>query len=122
MDVALWVASGVLAALTMVAGLTKALQPKDRLHEMGLTYVEDFSAGFIRALGWAEILGAVALILPVLTGIAPVLAPVAAICLAVTMVGAVVVHLRRGETAKIGMPMVLLALAVFVTWGRLSGS
>lgn len=121
MDIALWVASGALAAVVLVAGLTKALQPKDRLYDAGLTYVEDFPAGFIRALGCAEVMGAVGLILPVLTGVAPVLAPVAATCLAVTMVGAVVVHLRRGETAKIGMPLVLLVLAVFVAWGRLSG-
>ena len=121
MDIALWVASGVLAALVLIAGLTKALQPMDRMYEAGLTYVEDFPAGFIRALGWAEVLGGVGLILPVLTGVAPVLAPVAAICLAVTMVGAVVVHLRRGETGKVGMPLMLLVLAVFVAWGRLSG-
>ena len=120
MDVALWVASGVLAAIVMMAGLTKALLPKSRLHEMGLTYVEDFSARFIRTLGWAEVAGAVGLILPVLTGVAPVLAAVAAICLAVTMVGAVVVHLRRGETSKVLMPLVLLALSVFVAWGRLT--
>jgi len=121
MHIALWVASGVLAGLVLVAGLTKALQPKDQLYAAGLTYVEDFPAGFIRALGWAEVLGAVGLILPVLTGVAPVLAPVAAICLAVTMVGAVVVHLRRGETAKAGMPLLLLVLALFVALGRLSG-
>jgi len=32
----------------------------------------------------------------------------------------VVVHLRRGETAKTGMPVALLLLAIFVAWGRLS--
>lgn len=118
MQTALWVASGVLAAVVLVAGLTKATQPKDRLYESGLTYVEDFPGWFIRSLGWAEVLGAIGLILPGLVGVLPVLVPVTATCLAITMVGAVVVHLRRGETAKVLMPVVLLALAAFVAWGR----
>lgn len=59
------------------------------------------------------------LILPGLVGVAPVLVPVAAICVGVTMVGAVVVHLRRGETAKALVPLVLLVLAALVAWGRL---
>lgn len=119
MHVALWAAAGVLAALLLVAGLTKGLQPKDRLYEQGLTYVEDFPGWLIRTLGWAEVLGAVGLILPGLVGVAPVLVPVAAICVGVTMVGAVVVHLRRGETAKALVPLVLLVLAALVAWGRL---
>lgn len=119
MHVALWVASGVLAAIVVVAGLTKALQSTAELYEAGLTYVEDFPGWFIRALGWAEVLGAVGLIVPGLVGIAPVLVPIAAIGLAITMVGAVVVHLRRGETSKTLLPGVLLALALFVAWGRL---
>lgn len=119
MDIALWVAAGVLAGLVGIAGLVKLLQPQDKLIASGLTYVEDFPAWFITTLGAAEVLGALALVLPGLVGTAEILVPVSAVCLAVTMVGAVVVHLRRGEKDKVALPVVLLALAVLVAWGRL---
>mgnify|MGYP000909773832 CR=1 FL=1 len=57
-------------------------------------------------------LGAVGLILPPLTGIAPILAPIAAIGLVLVQLGAVVFHLRRGEAKVVPMNLVLLMLAV----------
>jgi hypothetical protein len=60
--------------------------------------------------------GATGLILPGVTKIATVLVPIAATGLAVTMVLATVVHLRRHENVAVNL--VLLALAVFVAWGR----
>lgn len=119
MTIALWVASGILAAVMVIAGLTKTLRSKDQIHASGMTYVEDFPAWFIRALGIAEVLGAVGLILPGLLGIAPIVVPIAAICVGLTMVGAFVTHLRRGETSKLAMPIILVLVAAFVAWGRL---
>lgn len=46
------------------------------------------------------------------------LAPLAAIGLAVTMIGAVLTHARRKESQAIVINLVLLALALFVAWGR----
>ncbi|MGI5290166.1 DoxX family protein [Nonomuraea polychroma] len=46
------------------------------------------------------------------------LAPVAAAGLAVTMIGAILTHARRKETQPIVMNLALLALALFVAWGR----
>jgi hypothetical protein len=71
----------------------------------------------MKAIGAVEVAGAVGLILPAVTKIATVLVPLAATGLAITMVLATVVHLRRGET-RIVVNLVLLALAVFVAWGR----
>ena len=118
MPTALWIASGVLAAMMLIAGLTKSLQSKAKVYDSGLTYVEDFPAWFVRSLGVAEVLAAVGLVLPGLVGVATALVPVAALCVGVTMVGAVLVHARRREWDKVLMPLVLLALAAFVTWGR----
>jgi hypothetical protein len=50
--------------------------------------------------------------------IAPILVPLAAVGLALVMVGAVAVHARRKETMNVAVNVVLIALAVFVTWGR----
>jgi len=58
------------------------------------------------------------LILPALTGIAPVLTPLAAVGIGALMAGAGVVHFRRREFAFIGVIAVLFAAALFVAWGR----
>jgi hypothetical protein len=63
-------------------------------------------------------MGAIGLVLPALTGIAPILTPLAASGLAVVNVGAMVVHLRRREYPLALMTMMLAAMSVFVAWGR----
>ncbi|MBO3743198.1 DoxX family protein [Actinoplanes flavus] len=67
--------------------------------------------------GALELLTAVGLILPALLGVAPVLVPLAATGLVLTMIGAAVVHARRKEYSSIGGNVVLLILAVVVAWG-----
>lgn len=118
MDVVLWIVAGVLALAFLAAGAMKLAQPKEKLAASGMGWVDDFSAGAVKAIGLAEVLGAVGLVLPGLTGIAPVLVPLAALGLALTMVGAAVVHLRRGEQQMVGVNAVLLVLALVVVVGR----
>jgi predicted PurR-regulated permease PerM len=65
-----------------------------------------------------ELLGAVGLILPAMTGIAPILTPLAAAGLAVMMLLAALTHVRRKEPSGIALTVVLLALAVVIAWGR----
>lgn len=66
-----------------------------------------------------EVLGALGLILPALLGVATVLVPIAATGLALVMVGAAVVHVRRGDGVQAAIPsLVLAALAAVVAWGR----
>jgi predicted PurR-regulated permease PerM len=72
----------------------------------------------IRLISVAEILGALGLILPGVTGIAPILTPVAASGLAIIMIGAVITHARRKERRSAAMNLVLLILAVAVAIGR----
>jgi len=52
------------------------------------------------------------------TGIAPILTPLAAVGLLLIMIGAIVTHLRRGEARTIVVNVVLLLLAAVVAWGR----
>jgi len=100
-----------------MAGFMKATQPKEKLAGQ-MKWVEDFSSGTIRLIGILEVLGALGLILPAVTGILPVLTPLAATGLALTMVGAAITHIRRGEYSGVLMNLVLLLLAVFVAYGR----
>jgi uncharacterized membrane protein len=79
---------------------------------------EDFSDTGVRTIGVLEILGGVGLLLPAVTGVATVLVPLAAVGLALLMVGAAATHRRRGELPMIGINAVLLLLAVVVAWAR----
>lgn len=106
--------SGLLAAVFLAAGLTKLGTPRDKLAtNPNMAWTEDFSSAQIKAIGALEALGALGVILPELLDVAPVLSPIAALGLAVVMVGALVTHQRRGELAKVApVNAVLLVLAL----------
>jgi uncharacterized membrane protein len=116
-SVFLWVLQGLLAAAFGVGGVMKATQPKAGLAK-NLPWVEDFSPATVKFIGVVEVAGALGLILPAATGIAPILTPLAATGLAVIMVLAAVVHGRRKEPSGIAVNAVLLVLAVVIAWGR----
>ena len=118
MNLALWIVAIVLAATFAGSGLMKLLVPKDKLVNSGQGWAQDYTPTNIRLIGFVELLGAAGLILPAVTHIAPILVPLAAIGLVLVMVGAAMVHARRNEAMNIGVNAVLLALAVFVAWGR----
>ncbi|MER5997535.1 DoxX family protein [Nonomuraea angiospora] len=117
MNVFVWVLQAVLAAVFGLAGVMHSTLPKERLRPM-LPWVEDFTPTQIRLIGVAELLGALGLILPAATGIAPILTPVAAAGLAITMLGAAATHVRRKEPAAVAVNVVLLALTALIAWGR----
>ncbi|MEV5354910.1 DoxX family protein [Streptomyces sp. NPDC052693] len=118
MNVTLWVIASILAVAFLLAGLMKVGQPKEKLAASGMAWVEDYSAGAVKAIGAVEVLGALGLVLPAAFDIAPILVPLAATGLAITMLGAAVVHGRRKENQMIGANVVLLLLAAVVAWGR----
>jgi uncharacterized membrane protein YphA (DoxX/SURF4 family) len=117
MDAVLWVLQWVLAVMFLMAGAMKVMQSKEKLAEK-MAWANDYPANTIKAIGMAEILAAVGLVVPPLTGIAPVLAPLAALGLVALMIGAAMVHKRRNETAMLMMNMMLGVLALVVVWGR----
>ena len=117
MNIALWIVQILLALAFAMAGIMKVTQPIDRL-ETRMGWVKDVGPRGVRLIGSLEILGAIGLILPAVTGILPWLTPVAAAGLALTMVGAMITHGRRGEYSNIGANLVLLVLALFVVYGR----
>ncbi len=117
MDVALWIAQILLALVFATAGLLKLRQPREKL-AASMGWVEDFSDSFVKFVGGVELLGALGLILPAVTDIAPILVPIAATGLAVAQTGAAIVHLRRKEPRFIIGNLVLIAIAAFIAWGR----
>jgi uncharacterized membrane protein YphA (DoxX/SURF4 family) len=117
MNIFLWIVQAVLAAMFAIAGAMKSTQPKDKLIER-LPWVADFSPATVRFIGIVELAAALGLILPEATGIAPVLTPLAATGLVITMILAALTHARRKEPSAIAFNAVLLLLAAVVAWGR----
>ena len=120
MHIALWIVSGLLAAVFLMAGIAKMSTPKEKLADK-MAWVNDYSPTGVKLVGLVEALGAIGLILPQLTGILPVLTPLAATGLAIVMVLAIVWHVRHDDTKAIGMNLVLLAGSVFVAVFRFLG-
>ncbi|WP_435974663.1 DoxX family protein [Streptomyces sp. Qhu_M48] len=120
MNVALWIVTGLLALVYLAGGGYKVVTPKAKIAAAGPSgqWVEDFSAGGVKAIGALEVLAALGLVLPALLGTAPVLVPLAAVGLLIIMVGAAITRLRRHETKLVGVDLVYIVLIAFVVWGR----
>ncbi len=117
MNVAVWIVQILLALAFGMAGFMKITQPREKL-QTNMKWVEDFASNTIKGIGTLELLAALGLILPFLTGILPVLTPLAAVGLILVMCGAIITHIRRGESPMVVVNLVLLVLAAFVAYGR----
>ena len=116
MSIALWVVQILLAIVFLLTGGMKLTQSKEQLDEAGFA---EFALSTVRLIGVLELLGAIGVVLPAVTGILPWLTPLAAVGLALTMIGAAITHLRRGEYPNIVVNLIIFALAVFVGRTRL---
>ncbi|MFF7155296.1 DoxX family protein [Streptomyces sp. NPDC008139] len=115
METAYWILAGLLAVFHLYAGGKKTTQSKERLAPM-MGWVDTVPMPAVRAIGAVEILGAAGLLLPPLTGVAPVLALVAALGFLVLQVLATALHLSRGEAKVTGLNIALIALAAVTAW------
>ncbi|MBW9094520.1 DoxX family protein [Microbacterium jejuense] len=111
MIIALWILNGLLALAFIMAGSMKAVRPKSSLVASGMAWADDFADPTVKLIGVAELVGGIGLILPLLTGIAPILTPIAATALAVVMIGAIAVHVRRKENATPSVVLAVLSIA-----------
>jgi uncharacterized membrane protein YphA (DoxX/SURF4 family) len=117
MNIAVWIIQGILALMFLMAGIMKSTQPKEKLVK-SLPWVNDFSLQTVRFIGISELLGAIGIIIPQLTGILPILSPIAAIGLVVIMVLASAHHLPKKEFKEVGFNSILLVLAGIVAFYR----
>ena len=115
MNIALWVAQGFAALVFFVSGTLKMVMPKERLVEK-FHWAATWPPGRIKLLGLAEVGGAIGLVLPGALHVAPVLMPIAAVCLAMLMLGAAQTHRRLHENSV--PPVVLALVCVAIAAGR----
>ena len=115
MNVALWIAQGLLALLFLFAGGMKLVTPmEEMIKQMPLA----LPPLFLRFTGVLEILGGLGVILPWLLHIWPVLTPLAAAGLVIVMIGATLYTLAAVDVASALMPLAVGLLCAFVAYGR----
>jgi uncharacterized membrane protein YphA (DoxX/SURF4 family) len=115
MNVVLWVLQVLLALAFLAHGLMFLFPPANLLAVMNAT----IPPAFRLFLGAAEVLAAIGLTLPGVTRIKPWLVPSAATGLMIVMIGAVILHLKRGEVSSAittGILFVLLAVVAYMRW------
>jgi uncharacterized membrane protein YphA (DoxX/SURF4 family) len=115
MNIALWIAQALLAAIFLFAGGMKLIIP---IEEMTKQMPIPLPGWFLRFTGIVEVLGAIGVILPWLLRIRPALTPLAATGLVIVMIGATVYTLAAGDFASAPIPLVVGILAAFVAYGR----
>lgn len=116
MNTALWTGQILLALVFALSGFGKVSQPVAKL-QARMNWTKHVAPLFIRLIGSLEIAGALGLILPKATGYLPWLTPVAAVGLVLTMMGAILTHVRLHEAKAVSVPIVLLLLALFIAVG-----
>ena len=115
LNAALFIVEGLLAAVFTVTGGSKLLVPRETLQKR-MHWAAGWPRWRIKLLGLAEVLGGMALVLPGATGVAAFLTPLAAVCLAVLMAGAIATHRLLGERF---LPAAIVgALCLFVGLGH----
>lgn len=120
MNLTLWIAQILLAAIFLASGSLKISMPKERLVASGQTGVAPFPLPVIRLTAACELLAVLGLLIPQATGIAPILTPLAAFGLVVVMVGATVSHLSLREPLQAGATTLILLICLFTAVGRLT--
>jgi uncharacterized membrane protein YphA (DoxX/SURF4 family) len=109
----------VLALLFGLAGIMKATRSMEQLAGAGMTWVNEYPETSVRLVGILELIGALGIILPTLTGFMPVSSLICSLCLAVVMVLAAVHHYKHKEFKNIAINVVLFALCAFVAYNSL---
>ena len=105
-----WIIASLLALFYLYSGGIKVLRTKDQLRPM-MAWIDTFPLGAVRAIGGLEIAGGLGLLLPPLLRVAPGLAAAAAVGLILIQIGAIVLHVRRGEGRSIALNVALLIAA-----------
>lgn len=118
MNILLWIIQGFLAFVFLYSGICKSVFDEKKLVAMGQTGVEGLPLWFIRFIGITEILGATGILLPMALSVLPELVPVSALCFALVMLPAIIIHARRKEYKSVCINIFILALSLLVAYGR----
>ncbi len=117
LNIGLWVAQSLLAVTLVGGALWKLMTPVAELAAQ-MPWMGQVSPGFLYTTAVFDLLGGLGVILPALTRIKPKLTVLAALGCVALMGCAIAFHLSRGEAADTPFNFFVVALALFVAWGR----
>ena len=116
-----WSLQGFLCAVLLIVGSAKIFLPEWRLLYRMPVYT-NIPLLLVRLLGFLELLAAIGILLPELINIAPTLTIITSVIVAAMMLGAVIVHIIRGEYKQVVLPSLLFLAALAVAMIRLGFS
>lgn len=117
MNIALWILQALVALFFCFGGAVKIFQPIDRLAQR-FTWMGKVRPQFVRFIGVCELAGAIGLIAPEATSIAPKLTLAASGGISALMACAVIFHVMRREISESGRTLLILLIVLFITIGR----
>lgn len=117
MNTAIWIVQGLLAAFFTMPAFTKLTSSQEKLIEKKMLEPSG-SHLTVRGIGMLELLGIFGIILPQLTGILPILTPMAAVGFALIMLVAFMIHLKRKDYKILPLLITVFALSVIVAYFR----
>ncbi len=113
----LWIVQGLLGFTFVGTALWKFLTPIPELAAM-IPWAGQVSPGFLYMTAAFDLAGGVGIVVPALTRIKPGLVVLAALGCAALQACAIAFHAFRGEAANTPFNFFLVALSLFVFWGR----
>ena len=116
-NVLLWIAQVLIAVVFIGSGFVKFTMPIPELSQQ-MPWTGQLPVAFVRFIGIVDFTGGIGILLPALTRILPRLTVLAALGCTVLQILALIFHISRGEANVTPLNFVLLALAVFILWGR----
>lgn len=116
--IGLWAAQITLATMFGMAGYMHIFFTPHEMAQAGVLWPMDAPIALVRFIGGAELAGSVAIVLPAFMSFRGALTRAAAVGFAAIQTLAIPFHIVRGEASVVPFNLLLLALALFVVWGR----
>ena len=118
MNIVLWILQVLLALLFLFAGGTKLVMSAEALSQPATPNQVMLPVMFLRFIGVCELLGGLGLVLPGLLKTRQYLTPLAALGLAIIMIGAVVLTVIGGAIPVALVNLVIVLLLLFIAYAR----
>jgi uncharacterized membrane protein YphA (DoxX/SURF4 family) len=116
LNLVLWITQFLLTATFLWAAYMKLFQSPDKLAAMWPWTANNQM--LVKLTGVIDLLAGIGVVLPTLVRVQPKLAVFTAYGIIALMITSSIFHVTRGETSQIGFNIFVMALSVFVAWGR----